>query len=75
MQWKIIIFIPLLTGCSVVERLLEEPEIVAPVVEAVGLAVAAPSLITITNVLVALSGAVAGVFGLGCAKKLKKNRA
>ena len=68
----LILFVPLMAGCSVVERLLEEPEIVTPVVQAAGAVIAAPSLVTATNLIVAISGAVAGILGVGCAKKLKK---
>tara|TARA_B100000929_G_scaffold179541_2_gene142217 strand:- start:422 stop:601 length:180 start_codon:yes stop_codon:yes gene_type:complete len=53
------------------EGLLQEPEVLVPVVEKVAVAVAAPSLVTISDVVIAVVAAVAGAAGLKCAHKVK----
>ena len=72
MKYLIVVGVLGLTGCSVVERLLDDPEVIAPVVEKAALAVAAPSLITITDALIAVVAAATGAAGVSCAHKLRK---
>ena len=73
MRYVCVALLFMLTGCSVLEGLISEPSLVAPVVEKAVLAVSSPSVVSITDVVVALAAAVTGALGYKCvnAKKLK----
>ena len=71
MRYVCVAMLLALTGCSVMEGLLHEPEVLVPIVGKVAVAAAAPSLVTVTNAVIAVAAAVAGAAGFKCAHKMK----
>ena len=74
MRYTCVAILFLLTGCSVMEGLLQEPQVLVPIVEKAAVAIAAPSIVTISDVAIAVVAAIAGAAGLKCAHKVKEGK-